>query len=290
LLQLLKKSIKIWQEADAPRLAAALTYYTLFSIAPLLVLLIAAAGFIFGERAIEGEIVGQIESSIGTAGAEAVQTLLASVSLQGGNWIAVTLAIMLTLYGASNLFNQLKLTLNIAWQAPSRTEPGWLAFLKDRAVALAMVFGSGILLATLLMMSTAVTVIEQYLTQIFPGLARLLGLMRVTDLLLSILVSGVLFAVIYKVLPDIRLVWRDVWIGAFFTAVLFTLGKVALGYYLGYASPGSAYGAAGSFVALLVWLYYSLQIFLFGAAFTAVYARERGSLKTTDDDRPPTAA
>jgi membrane protein len=278
LLDLIKKSLQIWQEADAPRLAAALTYYALFSIAPLLVLLIALAGALFGERAIEGEIVEQIESWVGTAGAEAIETLLASVSLQGSGWIAVTLAVMLTLYGASNLFNQLKLTLNIAWKAPLREEPGWLAFLKDRALALTMVFGSGILLVLLLMASTAVTVTEQYLTRFIPGLARLMGLLRLTDLLVSVLVSGILFAIIYKVLPDIRLAWRDVWIGAFFTAVLFTLGKVALGFYLGYASPGSAYGAAGSFVALLVWLYYSLQIFLFGAAFTAVYARERGSL------------
>jgi membrane protein len=269
---------------DAPRLSAALTYYALFSIAPLLVLLIAIAGAIFGQRAVEGEIVGQIEQWVGSSSAEAIETLLAGISLQGGSWTAVTLATILSLYGASNLFNQLKLTLNAVWEAPPVEEPGWLNFIKNRSIALAMVFGSGLLLALLLSVSTAVTAIDQYLTEIFPRLGDLVWLMRLTDLLFSTLAGGILFSIIYKALPDIRLAWRDVLIGAFFTAFLFTLGKVALGFYLGYASPGSAYGAAGSFIALLVWLYYSLQIFLFGAAFTAAYARTHGSLKTTADD------
>lgn len=278
LLQLLKKSVENWQKVDAPRLAAALTYYALFSLAPLLVLLIAIAGAVLGPRAVEGQIVGQVEGWLGTAGATAVESLLATVSLQGGSWMAVTLAILLTLYGASNLFNQLKLTLNVVWQTPAVEEPGWLNFIKNRALALAMVFGSGILLVLLLSVSTAVTAIDQYVSHLIPGLADMIGLLRLTDLLLSILVSTLLFAIVYKLLPDIRLAWRDVWIGAFVTAFLFTLGKLALGFYLGYASPGSAYGAAGSLVALLVWIYYSLQFFLFGASFTAVYARERGSL------------
>jgi membrane protein len=281
LLELLKKSAQDWQAVDAPRLSAALTYYALFSIAPLLVLLVAIAGALFGDRAVEGEIIGQAESWLGTAGAMAVQSLLVSVSLQGGSGTAVVLATLLTLYGASNLFNQLKLTLNAVWRTPPVEEPGWLNFIKNRALALGMVFGSGILLAGLLLISTAVTAIDQYVSQLIPELSNLVGAMRLIDILLSVLVTTIMFGIVYKLLPDIRLAWRDVWTGAFFTAVLFTLGKWALGFYLGYASPGSAYGAAGSLVALLVWLYYSLQIFLFGASFTAVYARERGSLRET---------
>jgi membrane protein len=274
LFRLLKASFQEWQNDKASRLAAALAYYTVFSLSPLLILAIAIAGAIFGEQAARGEIVGQIQGLLGQEGAQAVQTAIENANQPNVSSIASIISIIVLLFGASGVFVQLQDALNTIWNVKVNPEAGFGNLIRKRLLSFSMILVIGFLLLVSLIISAALSGISHYLNDMIPGLDLLWQLLNIV---ISFVVITLLFAFIYKYLPDVEIQWRDVWIGAAITALLFTLGKWILGVYLGQSSFGSTYGAAGSLVVLLAWVYYSAQILFFGAEFTQVYARRYGS-------------
>jgi membrane protein len=272
---LLKETIKEWNQDKVPLYAAALAYYTVFSLAPLLLIAIAIAGAAFGEEAARGQIVGQIQGLVGQDGAEAIQTMLQNVQRPGsGGTIASVLGVVTLLFGASGVFGQLQEALNAIWEVKPKPERGWKNFIQARFLSFAMVLVIGFLLLVSLVLSAVLVGIGNFFGSLFPGLVALgQGL----NFLISYAVITVLFASIYKFLPDVRVPWKNLWIGASVTAILFNIGKYLIGLYLGNSSVGSTYGAAGSLVVILVWIFYSAQILLLGAEFTQVYSRYRGT-------------
>jgi membrane protein len=271
---LLKETFQEWKDDDALDLGAALAYYTIFSIAPLLLVVIAIAGFAFGREAVQGQLVGQIEGLVGRQGAEAIQTMVANAGRHGSGVLASVIAVVTILFGATGVFGQLQKTLNKIWDVEPKPGLGVKGLLKARALAFGMIVGIGFLLLVSLVVSTALTALGSYFTGMFPGAEVLL---RIVSLVVSFAVITLLFAMIYRVLPDVEISWRDVWAGAIFTTLLFTLGKYLIGLYLGHSSVASIYGAAGSLVVVLLWIYYSSQILFLGAEFTQVYARKYGA-------------
>ncbi|HEX5761477.1 MAG TPA: YihY/virulence factor BrkB family protein [Thermoanaerobaculia bacterium] len=274
LWELTKETYLEWRRDDTLTLGAALAYYTIFSLAPLLVVVIAIAGSVFGRDAVTGQLVGQIQGLVGRQGAEAVQTMIANAYREeSGPW-AAAVAVLATLFGATGVFAQLQASLNKIWNVPPGRQPALKALLKARAVSFGMVVGIGFLLLVSLVASAALAALDELVGGFWPTLQPLLqGL----SFLLSFALVTLLFAMIYRILPDVRIEWRDVWVGAAVTALLFTVGKFLIGLYLGQSTVASTYGAAGSLVIVLLWVYYSTQILFFGAEFTQVYACRRGS-------------
>jgi membrane protein len=268
---LAKKTFRAWSADKAPRLGAALAYYTALSIAPLILVVISVAGIAFGDEAARGQIVGQIRGLVGMDGAKAIEDMLANSRHESRGIIAAVIGTATLLIGASGVFGQLQDALNTIWHVEPDPTAGWKAYLKSRFVSLTMVFGVGFLLLVSLLLSAGIAAASQLLRSIGPGLE---ALGYALDLTLSIAVVSSLFAMIYKFLPDKDIEWSEVWVGGVATALLFVIGKAAVGLYLGHASVGSTYGAAGSFVVLLVWIYYSAQILLLGAEFTRVWSEE----------------
>jgi membrane protein len=273
---LLKETVDEWQRDKVSQMAAALAYYTLFSIAPLLVIAVAVAGAVFGQEAARGEVVAQIQGLLGKAGAEVVQTALANTqNPQSGNGIVPFIISTLALiFGASGVFIQLQDSLNAVWNVEPSPQAGVKAVVRKRIFSFAMVITIGFILMVSLIVSTTLAALSTFTNQLFPALE---SLWRLVNIGISLGVFTLLFALIYKYLPDIRIAWKDVLVGAFFTSILFSIGKELLGLYLGNGSFGSAYGAAGSVVTILAWIYYAVQIMLFGAEFTQVYTRKYGS-------------
>jgi membrane protein len=261
-----------WVNDKAPRLGAALAYYAIFSIAPLLVIAIAIAGMVLGEEAAQGQISAQVQNLVGTQGGEAVETMVKSANKPGAGTIGSALGIGMLLFGAAALFGQLQDALNTIWEVQPKPGRGAWGFVRDRFLSLTMVLGVAFLLLVSLIVSSALAAVGTLLGDWQTGTV---GLIVTTSL--DVVVVTVLFALIYKYLPDAVIAWRDVWFGAAVTAVMFSLGKFLIGLYLGRAGVGSAYGAAGSLAVLLVWLYYASQIFLFGAELTKAYANHLGS-------------
>lgn len=279
MIGLLKATVADWQEDKASRLAAALAYYTVFSLAPLLVIVIAIAGLVFGQDAAQNQIVGQLQGLMGKEGAAAVQTMIANANKPTTGIIASIINIVILLFGASGVFAQLQDAMNTVWEVAPKPNQGVLAMLRSRFLSFSMILGIGFLLLVSLALSAGLSGLSSYIGNLVPGLDFLLQLVNFA---ISFGVITLLFAMIYKILPDARIAWGDVWIGAAITALLFTIGKSLIGLYLGNASVGSAYGAAGSLVVLLLWVYYSAQILFFGAEFTQVYASKYGSRITPD--------
>lgn len=281
--RLLKETVDEWQQDKVDRMAAALAYYTLFSIAPLLVIAVAVAGAVFGQEAARGEVVTQIQGLLGKAGAEVVQTALANTqNPQAGNGIVPTLISTLVLiFGASGVFVQLQDSLNAVWNVEVSSKAGVKAVVRKRILSFAMVITIGFILMVSLVVSAGLAAFSAFTNQLFPALA---SLWRLLNLGISLGTFTFLFALIYKYIPDIKIAWRDVLVGAAFTSVLFSIGKELLGLYLGNGAFGSTYGAAGSLVTVLAWIYYSVQIMLFGAEFTQVYTRKYGSHRSTHDN------
>ena len=272
---LIKETGKQFWDDKAPRLGAALAFYTALSLSPLLLLVIALAGFVYGEEAARGEIAHQIRDTVGDEGAQAIQSMLASNKSSGKNTLMTIVGIATLIVGATGVFAQLQDALNTVWNVkPERRSSGILGLLRDRLLSFAVVCGLVFLLLASLVMSAVLSAVGNWLGQHVSVSGWLLQL---ANQILSFVLTALLFALIFKLLPHVRLKWSDVSRGAIITALLFTLGKYLIGLYLGQAAPGSAYGAAGSFVVLLVWIYYSTQILLFGAEFTEVYARRFGS-------------
>jgi membrane protein len=267
-----------WSEINAPRLGAALSYYTMLSIAPLLVVCIAIAGMVFGEQAARGQIVGQIHGLVGPQGGQAIQTMLENAHKPGAGLLAGLFGILTLLFGASGVFIELRDALNLIWGVRAKNNAGFKAMVRDRFTSFAIVVGVGFLLMVSLLASAAIAAVEHFFSGFLPVPAPLL---EATNALVTFVGVTMAFALLYKVMPDVRIEWRDVWIGAGVTAALFSMGKFLIGFYLGKAAPGSAYGAAGSLVVFLVWVYYSAQIFYLGAEFTHAFAERHGSRAQT---------
>ena len=271
--KLLKETFQEWQQDKAPLLAAALAYYTVFSITPLLVIAIAIAGAIFGQDAARGEILEQINGLVGEQGAQAIETALANANQpQLGNTASI-ISIAVLLVGASGVFAQLQEALNTVWNVKAKPNGGIWQFIRKRLLSFGMVLAIGFLLLVSLILSAMLSGISKLEINLLPGFTPLWQLL---NLAISFGFISLLFALIYKYLPDVKIRWQDVLVGAIITALLFTLGKFLIGLYLGRGSLGSAYGAAGSLIVFLAWVFYSAQILLFGAEFTQVYARKYG--------------
>ena len=281
--RLARQALAAWSADYAPSMGAALSYYTLFSIAPLILIAVAVAGMLFGEKAARGEIFAQLATLTGPEGAAAVESLLANASRStGGGIIATLTGFLLLALGATSVFGELQNALDRIWRAPVKArESGWWKLIRARVLSFGMVLGIGFLLTVSMILSAVIAALGKL--WMFPGWE---ALAHGVDVVLSFGLTTVLFAMIYKVIPRVPIGWRDVWIGAAVTAALFAVGKVLIGLYLGRSSVASAFGAAGSLVVLMVWVYYSAQIFLLGAEFTRAYAFAHGTLAVADVTAP----
>lgn len=281
MLGTLKETVSEWQEDNASRLAAALAYYTVFSLAPLLIIAIAVAGFFWSGQAAQGLVFDQIRGVLGANAAELVQTMIQNAGNRGSGILGTVVGVVTLLLGATGVFAALQGALNEVWDVMPDPDTGFMSTITDRLLSFGMVLIIGFLLLVSLVLSAALSAVGQFVSGLSPGL-QFVG--QVVNFVVSFGVITLLFASIYKVLPDVEIDWGDVWIGAATTAFLFAVGKLLLGVYIGRASYGSVFGAAGSLVVILVWIYYSAQILFFGAEFTQVYARRHGSRIVPDAD------
>lgn len=270
--QLLRKTYSKWNDDHAQGLGAALAYYSVFSLAPLLMIVIAIAGLVFGQEAAQGQIVGQIQGLVGEDSARAIQSMIEEARKPAGGIVATLIGTVMLLFGATGVFAQIQESLNIIWKVQAKPQEGIWKTLKDRFISLLAVLGTGFLLLISLVISAGVSAAGSVLEHVLPGPEFLLQLINLS---MSFVVVTLLFAMIYKLLPDKPISWADVWVGAGITSLLFEIGKFFIGLYLGKSEVGVAYGAAGSLVVILIWVYYASQVFLFGAEFTAVYAEYR---------------
>jgi membrane protein len=285
MLSLLKQTASEWVEDDAPSLGAALAYYTVFSLAPLMTIAIAIAGFFFGKEAAQGQIFDELRVLLGEEGGKAVEEMVQSASAQPtAGVVATIISVIILLFGASGVFGQLQASLNRMWGVKPKPGRGVLGMIKDRLLSFGFTLVVGFLLLVSLLLTAGIALVADWLGGLMPGSETLA---QILNLVLSLAMITLLFAMIFKFLPDAKIAWRDVWIGAFLTAVLFTIGKFALGLYLGKSGVASSYGAAGSLIVLLLWVYYSSQILFFGAEFTQVYANRFGSRVAPADNAVP---
>jgi membrane protein len=270
----LKAAFAGWWNDNVPRMGAALAYYTLFSLAPILIVAIAIAGLAFGPEAVRGEIVGQIEGLVGREGALAVQAMLEGAAKPSSSVLATIIGIITFFLGATGAFLELQTDLDTIWRVKPKSRGNFLRdLLMQRFISFGLVLGFAFLLLTSLVVSAALAALHTYLGNAFPGGAVL---WEAVNSIVSLLVITLLFAMIYKVLPDVKLTWSDVWVGALVTAGLFTIGKFLIGLYIGTSAFASAYGAAGSVIVVLLWVYYSSQVVLLGAEFTRAYVAQFG--------------
>lgn len=272
ILDLAKQTFKEWGEDKASRLGASLAYYTIFSIGPLLLITIAIASFVFSNA--KEQIVSTISGVVGSAGGEVITQTIDNANKGGANIVATAIGIITLLLGASGVFGQLKDALNTIWEVEPKPGQSILTTLKDRFFSFTMVLGTGFLLLVSLVVDAAVTAVGTYLNSILPG-GQIIG--QILSIVLTFVVIAFMFALLFRFLPDVRIAWSDVWVGAIITTILFGLGQLALSFYLSLSNVGSAFGAAGALVVVLVWIYYSAQILLLGAEFTQVYTNKYGS-------------
>lgn len=275
---ILKLSYEGWQEDHASRLSAALAYYTIFSLAPLLVIVIAITGLIGQADIVRAQLINQIQGLVGAEGSRFANDLITSASNPVQGIVATIIGLVTLLFGALGVFNELHNSLNIIWEIKEEKPKGFLQTIKkvviDRLLSFTMILGIGFMLLVLLVISAGLSVSQETIGNMIPLSEFLL---QILNLIISIGVITVLFAMMFKFLPDADIAWRDVMVGAFMTAVFFSLGKMVIGIYLGNSAVASTFGAAGSLVVILVWIYYSAQILFFGAEFTQVYANNYGS-------------
>jgi membrane protein len=282
LIKNLPKIVKLtyqgWKEDNGSRLAAALTYYTVFSLAPMLIIAIAVAGLIWQRQAVQDQVLNQVQGLIGSQGKTFIGGLLDSAGRPAQGIFATILGIVTLILGALGVFNELHNSLNTVWDVPEKKIVGIWNSIKEvivnRFLSFTMVLGIGFMLLVSLVISTGISALGSWVGTVLPFQEVIL---QIINLIISIGILTVFFALIYKVLPDADIAWRDVWVGAFVTAVLFSIGKTLIGLYLGSSAVGTTFGAAGSLVLLLLWVYYSAQILFFGAEFTQVYANTLGS-------------
>ena len=279
-----REASRSWSEDYAPSMGAALSYYTLFSIAPLLLIVISIAGIVFGPDAARGEIYDQLNGLMGPEGAAAIEKLLQNVNRPREGAIAAAIGVVVLLLGATSVFGELQNDLDRIWRAPAQYKSGLWNMLRTRLLSFGMILGIAFLLMVSLVVSAALSAFSKWWG---PAFASWQLLAHSIDTAVSFGLMTLVFAMIYKVMPRVRIQWRDVWIGAAVTALLFAAGKLLIGLYLGRSSVASGFGAAGSLVVVMVWVYYSAQIFLLGAEFTRVYAHTHGSRQFEAQDAPP---
>jgi membrane protein len=272
IVQLLKGTFKQWSEDKASRLGAAVSYYTIFSMAPLLIVVIAIAGLAFGQKAVRGELVGQIQGVVGAESAQLIQTMIANASQPSSGILASIVGVVTLLLGASGLFGELQGALNTIWEIVPRPR-GILATIRERFFSFGMVIAIAFLLLVSLVVGAGIAALGQFAGGVLP--IPELALQGI-NFVVSFAIVTLLFALMYKVLPDAVIEWHDAVVGAAVTSLLFAIGQLAIGLYLGHSGAASTYGAAGSLIVVLLWVYYSAQIFFFGAEFTQVYANRFG--------------
>ena len=271
---LFKKACLAWAEDDAPSMGAALAFYTVFSLAPVLIVAISVAGLAFGQNAAEGELSRQLQGLTGDAGARVIQAVLQSANQPALGIIASAFGIGTLLVGASGAFVELQDALNKIWKVQCRPGSAWLRVIRERFLSFGLVLGLGFLLLVSLVVSTALGAVGEFMAPLLPWPVFMLELV---NFLLSLGVIALLLAMIFRYLPDVDIAWSDVWMGAAVASVLLTTGKALIGLYLARSTVVSAYGAASSLVIILTWVYYSAQIVLFGAELTQVYSHRKGS-------------
>lgn len=268
-----KETVNDWLDDGAMSLAAALAYYSLLSLAPLLVISVAVAGLVFGQDAARGQVAGELGGVVGAEAAEGIQSVVANAQSPVSGVLSTIVGVVTLFVGASGVFGELQSSLNSIWEVKRKPGRGIWGEVKDRFWSFTMVLGVAFLLLVSLLLNSLLSALGATFSQALPG-GELLW--QGLNALFSLAVITGLFALIFKYVPDAEVKWRDVWLGAAVTAALFTIGKLLLGLYLGKAAIGSSYGAAGSLIALVVWVYYAAQILLLGAEFTQVQARRSG--------------
>ena len=275
-VHVMRCAVTEWLDHRASSKGAALAFYTLFSLAPILVLVIAIAGFFYGTDAAQGQLLDELRGLVGTQGAETIQAILAGARNKESGKLATIIATVLLLIGATSAFAELKDSLDEIWDVPPPKDATWWDTIRTRLLSFGLILTLGLLLMFTLVVSAALSVLEKYLGGMWHSATIILGWVAWA---FSFLVIAVMFGAIYKLLPRVKLSWHDVTIGALGTAIMFTVGKFAIGLYIGNSSTTSSFGAAGSLIALLLWVYYSAQIFFLGAEFARQYALQMGSLK-----------
>lgn len=283
-----RRTLSGWWNDNVPRLGASLAYYTLFALAPILIVAITVAGFFFGADSVQREVTGQIRGLVGDQGARAVQGMLEGASQRGGDGVATAVGLVTFFFGATGAFLELQTALNGIWRVKPKANAGLKEMLLQRLLSFGLVVGVGFVLLVSLLVSAGLSALTRYVGTFLPDIAVL---WQGVNTLVSLGVITLLFAMIYQFLPDVDLRLRDVWVGALVTAGLFTIGKFVIGLYLGTSGVASSYGAAGSVVVLLIWVYYSSQVVLLGAEFTRAYVerfggRPRPSELATSDPKP----
>lgn len=285
---LLRDTVSSWIDDKAPSMGAALAFYTLFSLAPLLLIAISVAGLVFGQQAARGEILAQLSDLIGATSAQAVQAMLEQVNRPDAGIVGTVVGVVTLLIGATTVFGELQSALDRIWSVPEQPSRGgaW-TLVRGRLLSLGLILGIGFLLMVSLIASAALAALSRWWS---PFLNQVQFLSTGIDLIVSVALITVLFAMIYKLMPSARVAWRDVWVGSALTAVLFTIGKYLIALYIGRSGVASPFGAAGSVVVLLMWVYFSAQIFLLGAEFTWVYANRHGSRQALHPANAPESA
>lgn len=285
-LALAKTAGNAWLDDYAPSMGAALSYYTVFSLGPLLVIVIAIAGLIFGQDAARGALFGQLNGLMGADAAKAIEELLASVSKPTEGITATVIGVAVLLVGATTVFGELQDALDRIWRAPARPAGGLFSLVRTRLLSFGMILGIAFLLMVSLVVSAGISALGSWWAPLFGGWEVLA---QAVNLVVGFALTTAIFAMIYKLMPRVHVRWHDVWIGAAVTSALFGIGRVLIGLYIGKSGVASGFGAAGSVAILFVWVYYSAQIFLLGAEFTWVYARTFGSMRALAPDEVPLA-
>lgn len=271
---LIKDTFSEWSEDKAPRLSAALAYYTAFSLAPILVIVIAIVGLVLDRGTVQESVIQQVGGLAGSGGADLIRTMLEASQDFGSNLMAMIIGIAALIFGATGVFGALQDALNTMWEVAPKPKQGILGFIKSRFFSFAMVIVVGFLLLVSLVISAALVALNEWSLALLPGFEVVFQILNVIT---SFLVITLLFALLFKYVPDAEIKWRDVWLGAVITALLFSIGKQAIGLYLGNSDPGSKFGGAGALIIILLWVYYSAMILFLGAEFTQVYANTFGS-------------
>ena len=284
---LIKGAVAAWSDDYAPSMGAALSYYSVFSMAPLLLIVISIAGFAFGQEAARGEVFGQLRGLMGDEPASAVEALLTSMAKPKHGITSTIVGVVALMIGATSVFGELQDALDRIWRAPARDRRGGLwRLVRSRLLSFGMILGVAFLLMVSLVLSAAISALGKWWGSVFAEWELLL---QAANLIVGYAMTTIVFALIYKVMPRVDVRWKDVWLGAAITALLFTVGRFLIGLYIGKSGIASGFGAAGSVAIIFVWVYYSAQIFLLGAEFTWLYARTFGSMRyLSETDRSPT--
>lgn len=273
--RILKETLQGFIDNRALKFSASLSYYTIFSLAPLLLLMISLASVFFGRDAIQGQVFGEINGLIGNQAAAQIQDIIKNMELSGKTNFAIIVGGITLLIGATTVFGEIQDSINIIWKVKAKPKRSWLKWLEDRLLSSSLIAGLGFLLIVSLMINGLLLALSEWLKNYFPDVTLII--FQIINVIISFGVITMLFGVIFKVLPDAKIAWKDVSAGAFFTACLFMLGRFLIGLYVDFSGTGSAYGAAGSLIVILVWVYYTAAILYFGAEFTKVYAEFMGA-------------